>query len=364
MIHRQIDVKLKERSYPIYTGADMISSFAPMLRQHRVSDSVVVITDRNVASYHLQPLLRGLLHHNFDPMTVIIPAGEAQKNLRRANAIFTEMLKKKIPRNTVVIALGGGVVGDLAGFIAATYLRGVKFVQVPTTLLAQVDSSIGGKVGVNHPLGKNMIGAFHQPELVWMDACYLKTLPSREVVCGLGEVIKYGVIRDAALFDFIKAYFEPILRLDPETMAHVLIRCAEIKADIVSRDEKESGVRIILNCGHTIGHGLESAGHYRLLKHGEAVLLGMIVESFIAKEMKLLDSDSYKRISELICRVPMKVKLSSLKMTDIIEAMGRDKKRVGTDLRFVLPVKIGDVTVVDNVKPDLIRSSLKEIKRL
>jgi 3-dehydroquinate synthase len=361
MIQRQIDVALGERSYPIYAGEDMVSSFAPMCRQHGISDSIVIITDRNVASYHLQPLLRNLLHHKFQPTTIIFPSGEKQKSLHRANAIFTEMLKEKISRNSTVIALGGGVIGDLAGFVAATYQRGIRVVQVPTTLLAQVDSSIGGKVGVNHPLGKNMIGAFHQPTFVWMDTDYLKTLPPREVVCGLGEVLKYGVIRNAELFGFLELHLEKILRLYTEAVVYVQARCAAIKAEVVSQDEKESGIRIILNCGHTIGHGLEFAGHYKLMKHGEAVLLGIIAESFIAKEMKLLDADSYERIVALIRRVPTKTKLSSLKIANIVSAIGRDKKHVDAKLRFVLPIKIGEVKVVDDVTPALIQKAVKEI---
>ena len=361
MIQRQIDVALGERSYPIYGGEDMVSLFAPMCRQHGISDSIVIITDRNIASYHLQPLLRNLQHHKFQPMTIIFPPGEKQKNLHRVNAIFTEMLKKKISRDSTIIALGGGVIGDIAGFIAATYQRGIRLVQVPTTLLAQVDSSIGGKVGINHPLGKNMIGAFHQPAFVWMDTDYLETLPQREVICGLGEVLKYGIIRDAELFGFLEAHLEKILRLDAEAIIHVQTQCAARKAEIVSQDEKESGVRIILNCGHTIGHGLEFAGHYKLMKHGEAVLFGMIAESFISKEMKLLHVDSYKRIVELIRRVPIKTKLTSLKIADIISAIGRDKKHVGAKLRFVLPIKIGEVKVVDNVAPMLIQKAVKEI---
>jgi 3-dehydroquinate synthase len=361
MIQRQIDVVLGERSYPIYAGADMISSFAPMCRQHGISDSIVVITDKDIASHHLKPLLRNLLHYKFKPTTIILPSGEKQKSLHRANIIFTEMLKKRIPRNSAVIALGGGVVGDLAGFVAATYQRGIRLVQVPTTLLAQVDSSIGGKVGVNHPLGKNMIGAFHQPAFVWMDTDYLKTLPPREVVCGFGEVLKYGVIQNAELFGFLESHLEKILRLDAEAVIYVQTQCAAIKAKVVSQDEKESGIRIILNCGHTIGHGLEFAGHYKLMKHGEAVLLGMIAESFIAKEMKLLDADSYERIVTLIRRVPMKVKLSSLRISDIVNAIGRDKKHVSAKLRFVLPIKIGEVKVVDDVAPTLIQKAVKEI---
>ena len=361
MIQRQIDVALDERSYSIYLGAEMVSSFAPMCRQHGISDSLLIITDRNVALDHLQPLLRNLLHHKFQPTTIVVPPGENQKSLQRANKIFTEMLKKRIPRNSTVIALGGGVIGDLAGFVAATYQRGIKLVQVPTTLLAQVDSSIGGKVGVNHPLGKNMIGAFHQPVFVWMDTNYLKTLPPREIICGLGEVLKYGVIRDAELFGFLELNLEKILRLDTEAVIYVQMQCAAIKAEIVSQDEKESGIRIILNCGHTIGHGLEFAGHYKQMKHGEAVLLGMIAESFIAKEMKLLEADSYKRIVALIRRIPMKTKFGMLKIADILNAMGRDKKHIGSKLRFVLPIKIGEVNVVDTVTPTLIQKGVKEI---
>jgi 3-dehydroquinate synthase len=361
MIHRQIEVALGDRSYPLIAGTDMLSSFASVCRQHGISDIVVIITDRNVARLHLQPLLRNLLHHKFQPLTITIPAGETQKTLTIANKLFTEMLKKRISRSAAVIALGGGVIGDLAGFVAATYQRGMKLVQVPTTLLAQVDSSIGGKVGVNHPLGKNMIGAFHQPALVWMDTDYLKTLPIREMICGLGEVIKYGVIRDAELFDYLESHLEEVLQFDIEAVKHVQSACAAIKAEIVSQDEKESGIRIILNYGHTIGHGLESAGRYKLLKHGEAVLLGMMGEASIAKEMKLLDADSYERLVSLIRRVPMKANLSSLKMTDIVHSMGRDKKRVAKNLRFVLPTKIGEVKVVDDVELNLIRSTVREL---
>jgi 3-dehydroquinate synthase len=361
MIHRQIQVSLGDRSYPIYTGSEMVASFASVCRQHGISDAVVVITDQNVAKFHLRSLLHNLLHHQFQPLTITIPAGESQKNLKRANAIFTEMLKKRIPRNATVIALGGGVIGDLAGFVAAAYQRGIKVIQVPTTLLAQVDSSIGGKVGVNHPLGKNMIGAFHQPIFVWMDTEYLKTLPQREIVCGMGEVVKYGVIRDNKFFEFLESNLEKLLQLETEAIIHAQARCASIKADVVSQDEKESGLRMILNSGHTIGHGLESAGRYKALKHGEAILLGMLAEGWIAQEMNLFDPVSYDRLVALIQRIPIKVKLSSLKMADIINAMGRDKKRIASKLRFVLPVKIGEVKVVEDVPPKLIQLALRKI---
>jgi 3-dehydroquinate synthase len=209
-----------------------------------------------------------------------------------------------------------------------------------------------------------MIGAFHQPAFVWMDVDLLNTLPPREVVCGFGEIFKYGVIRDAKLFGFLESNVKKILRLDSESIMYVQATCAAIKAGVVSHDEKESGIRIILNCGHTIGHGLEFAGHYKLLKHGEAVLLGMIAESFIAKEMKLLDTDSYNRIVALVGRVSIKTKLSSLKIADVVSAIGRDKKHVGARLRFVLPIKIGEVKVVEDVAPKLIQKAVKEILKI
>lgn len=364
MIHHQIDVALDDHSYPVYIGTDIHSSFAPVCRQHGIPDTIVLITDQNVARLHLVPLVRNLKHHKFQLTTIVRPPGEIQKSLRCSHAIYTAMLEKKIPRNSAVIAFGGGVIGDLAGFIAATYHRGIKLVQVPTTLLAQVDSSIGGKVGINHPLGKNMIGAFHQPAFVWMDEEYLKTLPLREVICGVGEVMKYGIIRDAELFTFLESRLEDILRLDSEAVMHVQAICATIKAQVVSEDEKENGVRIILNCGHTIGHGIESAGRYRLLKHGEAVLLGLIAESFIANKLGLLERKHYERIVDLCRRVRMKAKLSSLRISDVINAIFHDKKRISTKIRFILPTKIGEVKVVDNVELKLVRLAVKEVKHL
>jgi 3-dehydroquinate synthase len=361
MIQQQIDVALGYRSYTIYAGSDMSSSFAPMCRQHGISDAVVVITDQNVARYYLKPMLRNLVEQKFQPLTIKIPAGETQKSMNSTNAILTKMLKERVPRNACVIALGGGVIGDLAGFVAAIYQRGIKLVQVPTTLLSQVDSSIGGKVGVNHKLGKNMIGAFHQPVFVWTDIDCLKTLPLREMVCGMGEVVKYGIIRSAELFGFIDSHLDEILGLNREALINIQTQCAKIKAEVVSLDEKESGVRIILNCGHTIGHGLEAAGRYTLLKHGEAVLLGLVAESYISKEMGLLDAASYERILSLINRIPMKAKLSSLKISDVIKAISLDKKRISKKLRFVLPTTIGSVKVVEDVEPKLIQAVVKKI---
>jgi len=336
----------------------------PTCRRHGLPDQIVLVTDRTVASHYLRVVGNGLRAAGFDLFPVIIPAGEKEKNLSRANSVFTAMLKHGIGRKAAVVALGGGVVGDLAGFVAATYQRGLPLVQIPTTLLAQVDSSIGGKTAVNHPLGKNMIGAFYQPVFVWTDARFLNTLARREIVCGLGEIIKYGVILDADLFSFIEMHLDDILQLHPDSVTHVQGACSSLKADLVSHDERESGRRIILNFGHTLGHALEAAGRYRLLKHGEAVLLGMAGETFIAREMGLLSADDRERILALLRRVPLRFKAGSLRVSGIVAAMGHDKKSVNGRKRFVLPVRIGETAVVDTVPSELIRASLVFVFRV
>ena len=349
---------LGERSYPIYVGSDMGSDLGATCRKHGLPDQITLVTDRTIAKHYLRPVGNRLRAAGFEVFSTVIPPGEKEKNLSRAQALFTAMLKQGVGRKSAVLALGGGVVGDLAGFVAATYQRGVPLVQIPTTLLAQVDSSIGGKTAVNHPLGKNMIGAFHQPVFVWTDVGFLKTLARREIVCGLGEIIKYGVILDADLFSFLEAHLDDVLALREETVMHVQAVCSSLKADLVSHDERESGKRIILNFGHTLGHALEAAGRYRVLKHGEAVLLGMAGESFIAREMGLLSSDEHERILALLRRVPFRFKAGSLRSAGIIDAMGHDKKSIKGRKRFVLPVRIGETAVVDTVPPELIRSSL------
>jgi 3-dehydroquinate synthase len=363
MLDRHIDVSLGDHSYPLYIGTDCLSEFAPTCRRHNIPDTIVLITDRTVARYHLRELLQSLKRNGFLVTTIVIEPGEARKSLPRANAIYTEMLEKRIPRNSAIIALGGGVIGDLAGFIAATYQRGVELIQMPTTLLAQVDSSIGGKVAVNHPLGKNMIGSFYQPEFVWMDAGYLRTLEGREILCGLGEVVKYGIIRDPELFSLLESKIENAAALENDVLTRIITTCAALKGRIVSEDEKERGVRVILNCGHTVGHGLEAAGHYRVLKHGEAVLLGLAAESLIANKLGLLDGNSCYRILSLVRRLPVQKRLSLLRMSAIVQAMKRDKKRIGAGIRFVLPLKIGAVKVVDNVDIRLARSAIREVLR-
>ena len=358
MIQHEIRVSLGERSYPIYVGLGMSTLLGTTLKQHNLAERVAIITDTNVARHHLKLIQKHLTHVGLDVSSIVVPHGERQKSLSRANAIFTELLRQKVGRKSTILALGGGVIGDLAGFVAATYHRGVGLIQVPTTLLSQVDSSVGGKVAVNHPLGKNMIGAFYQPAFVWTDMEMLKTLPAREIVCGLGEIVKYGVIRDAELFAFLEKNVEGVLKLEGEAVAYVQQRCCTIKAAITSEDEKETGVRMILNFGHTVGHALEAAGNYRLLKHGEAVLLGMIAESYIATKLGMIPEDTYQRIINLIKRISLRVRYDTLRPSAVLKAMTYDKKTVSGKKRFMLPTRIGEVKAVENIDTELIEESV------
>ena len=331
----------------------------PTCRKHALPNRLVIITDRNVASLYLKSVLHSLKESGFDADSMVLPAGERYKNLSTTATIYTHLLKNHVERSSGIIAMGGGVIGDLAGFAAATYLRGLPLIQMPTTLLAQVDSSVGGKTGVNHPLGKNMVGAFYQPAFVWSDASFLQSLPAREVICGLGEIIKYGIILDRELFTFVQTHLDDLVRLDSGTLSFVQQRCCKLKADVVSKDERESGLREVLNFGHTIGHGLEAAAGYGKLSHGEAVLLGMIAESYIARKRGLLSTESHREIEELIRRVPLRLRTTGFRSADILRAMGRDKKVREGSIRYVLPVRIGQTTVVSDVAPDLVKESLR-----
>jgi 3-dehydroquinate synthase len=364
VIQRQIDVALGERSYPIYFGTGVAAQFGPTCRQHGIPRRVVILTDRNVAPHYLEPLQASLMESGFDVMSLVIPPGETQKSLFRANTIFTTLLREGVGRTSAIVALGGGVIGDLAGFIAATYQRGVTLIQVPTTLLAHVDSSVGGKVAINHRLGKNMIGAFYQPKFVWVDGQTLHTLPPREMVCGLAEVVKYGVILDAEFFASLEQNLDAVLALDPAAVLHIQTRCCELKAQIVAEDEREQGLRIVLNYGHTIGHALEAAGKYRTLKHGEAVLLGMAAENYLAQQLGFLSSEVLMRVEALIRRIPLILRRSNVSPSAVLQAMVHDKKSIDGKARFVLPVRLGEVRVVDDVDPELIRASLRYVTDL
>ncbi len=361
---KTITVALGKRSYPIYIGAGVRNSAGKILKRLRLPKQTVIVTDTIVARLYLDDVRRSLVEAGFSVLAIVIPQGESQKNLRRADAIYTELLRNRIGRKVTIIALGGGVVGDLAGFIAATYQRGVNFVQIPTTLLAQVDSSVGGKVGINHPLGKNMIGAFYQPLCVIADTETLQTLSERERVCGLGEVIKYGIILDAKFFDHVQKDLADIIAMQPAAIARVAARCCELKAYVVSRDEKEENLRAILNFGHTVGHALEQAGHFRSLKHGEAVLLGMIAETFLAHRLKMIAEADLRRIEDIITAVSLPRSFGFVfSVRKLIDTMRSDKKSLGGKIHFVLPQKIGKITLPMPVNEETVADALRYLNQ-
>ncbi|MFA6468625.1 MAG: 3-dehydroquinate synthase [Bacteroidota bacterium] len=353
-----VRVPLGNRSYPIYIGSGLLTTAGTIFRKHNISRSVVIITDQTVASRYLPLVRKSLLSKKFSVHTIILPSGEGQKSLGTAKRIYSELLERNMERSSTIVALGGGVIGDLAGFIAATYQRGIGFVQIPTTLLAQVDSSVGGKVGINHPLAKNMIGAFYQPKFVLADTSVLATLPKREMISGLGEVVKYGIILDKKFFSFVEKNLEKALSRDQSVLAKMIRRSCALKSSVVARDEKEDHLRAILNFGHTIGHALEQAGKFGILKHGEAILYGMVAEAYIACAMGMLSIQELERIEFMVNRLPIPF-LTSLKLNSsaLLATMRKDKKTKNGVLRMPLPNSIGKVSVATTVdEPSVLRA--------
>jgi 3-dehydroquinate synthase len=344
---RVVKVPLGERSYDILIGAKLDELGAQMERL-RTGRKTVVITNPTVNRLYGKRALASLAAAGFTAMPVEVPDGEQAKSLDWANAIYTALLINAFDRRSPLVALGGGVVGDLTGFAAATYMRGVPFIQVPTTLLAMVDSSVGGKTGVNHPMGKNMIGAFHQPMLVLMDIDVLRTLPREEFLAGMAEVIKYGVIRDPGLFDYLERHRDAVLAQEHGALQHIIGRSCEIKADVVARDEREGGLRAILNYGHTVGHAVELLENYTR-RHGEAVAIGMAFAARFAQRSGLCDASVPERVERLLHAYGLPAGLAALKqrptVTQLLDAIQVDKKAEGGKVRFVLPRKIGEVVI-------------------
>ena len=359
---QSIPVRLKERSYRIEIDSGLLAQAGARARRAvgENASRAIIISNPTVNKLYGNRLARSLKAAGFRAHRFIIGEGERHKNLRTAQTIYSFLIKHRITRSDIIIALGGGVVGDVAGFVAATYLRGIRVVQVPTTLLAQIDSSVGGKTGVNHPMGKNLIGAFHQPSLVVIDPETLSSLPPREMSAGLCEAIKYGVIRDRKLFDRIFRRMDQLHQRDFAEVTNLVAQCCRIKADVVSRDEREGNLRRILNFGHTIGHALEAVTGYRRFLHGEAVGHGMRAASRIAERMEMLDSAARAAIDEAINRVGPLPRANTLALGDIISAMHHDKKAEAGRLAFVLPIKIGQVVIRSDVPLDVVRSALKD----
>lgn len=340
-----VPVILGERSYDIVLRPGLLATVGDRLRGISTSPKVGVVTDRHVAGWYLQGTLRSLRKAGYDPTPIILPPGERTKTLGTIAKILDVLAKHKFERQSLLLALGGGVIGDITGFAAAIYQRGIPFVQVPTTLVAQVDSSVGGKTGVDHRLGKNLIGAFYQPRAVLIDPLTLRTLPRREWIAGLAEVIKYGIIADEAFFTFLEREIPALLKLEEAPVLHVIKRSCEIKAQVVAADERESDRRRILNYGHTIGHALESLAGYRGLIHGEAVGIGLVQEADLACQMGLCGGDVVERIRRLVQRTGLPERVSQTSFAPLWRAMQHDKKVVGGEVVGVWPVRIGEVVI-------------------
>jgi 3-dehydroquinate synthase len=353
---RSVNVPLGHRSYTIKIGAGLLPRLGPECAQLKLGPRCAIITDTNVGRKFAKPAFDSLVRAGFEPSLIIVPAGETAKSLRSVQICYDQLASHRLERKSFIVALGGGVVGDLAGFVAATYLRGVAFVQVPTTLLAQVDSSVGGKVGVNLKAGKNLVGAFHQPQFVLCDLDTLRTLPERELRAGLAEIIKYGIISDAALFAKLERDLPKLLARDPETLAAVVARCCEIKAEVVGQDETEGGLRAILNFGHSIGHALEAISSYGKYLHGEAIAIGQVAAAELSHEVLGFAASDAERIQTLLARagLPTRVKLNSRQQTKLFAAMKLDKKVSGGEIKFVLAEQIGKVVWGQKVPAALI----------
>ncbi len=341
-----VRVELAERSYSIRIGSGILSALGEALKKLGLSRQIGVVSNPAVNALYGKAVLDSLRSAGFEPLLIEIPDGEEYKNLDSANRIYTALLQARFDRGSALLALGGGVIGDLTGFAASTYMRGIRFVQVPTTLLAHVDSSVGGKTGVNHPLGKNMIGTFWQPSLVWIDISTLRTLPDNQLAAGMAEVIKYGVIKDAEFFACLEKERDRIARLAPDALSHIIQRSCEIKAEVVSLDEREAGLRAILNFGHTIGHAIETLTGYTRYLHGEAVAIGMCMEAKIAQKRGLISREGVQRLEALVKAYGLPASMpSGLPADALFAAMQVDKKASGGQIKVVLPEKIGSVRV-------------------
>jgi 3-dehydroquinate synthase len=354
---KKVSVRLDRNSYDILIGSGLLMQTGVRLKELDFGSKAVIITDTTVKGLYGNTLRKSLADSEFEVLTLEVPVGEKHKSLDTAGRLYHQLTDFFAERTTPVLALGGGVIGDLTGFVAATYMRGVPLIQIPTTLLSQGDSSIGGKVAVNHGQLKNKIGAFYHPRLTISDITTLKTLSPRELSDGLSEIIKHGMILDKEFFSYIEQNLEKIKALDDEVMETIVSQSAKIKARIVEKDEYDLGLRNILNYGHTIGHAVESVSGFRIW-HGEAVAIGMLIEARISNKMGILKEDEMSRLKEVIARADLPIELPPLETDEIIQAMKHDKKIIEGKIRFVLPKAVGEVFITDEVPTSLVKRAL------
>ena len=346
---QRLNIDLGERSYDIFLGSGLLERIGELLSQVLQPSQIVLVTHPSLFRLYGDKVVAGFKNQGWTTNVIEVPEGETSKSLHQADIFYNQLLDFNCDRKSVLVALGGGVIGDLTGFIAATYQRGIPFVQVPTTLLSQVDSSVGGKTAVNHPKGKNMIGAFYQPRMVVADLDTLQTLPQNEFRAGLAEVIKYGVISDASLFDYLENNVEKILQLDHECLAHIIKTSCAIKAEVVEKDERESHYRMILNFGHTLGHAIEALTGYSQFIHGEAVAIGMVYAAKLSQQLGKCQGAVSSRLSELVNKFGLPSQWPDLDSPAVIECLYHDKKTMNHKIKFILIKDIGRVEIVEDM---------------
>lgn len=353
---QRLNIDLGERSYDILLGPELLAKVGDSLSKILKPSRIVLITHPFLFQLYGGKILSGIKDQGWATDIIEVPEGETSKTLKQAELIYDRLLELKCDRKSVLVALGGGVIGDLVGFVAATYQRGIPFVQVPTTLLSQVDSSVGGKTAVNHPKGKNMVGAFYQPRLVMADLDTLQSLPKNEFRAGLAEVIKYGVISDARFFEYLEKNAEKILRLDKECLAHIIKTSCSIKAQVVEKDERESHYRMILNFGHTLGHAIEALTGYSQFIHGEAVAIGMVYAAKLSQQLGRCPEEIPKRIMGLVKKCGLPADFPDLDPQAVIESLYHDKKTMNNKIKFILVKEIGKIEIVDDMsEADIIK---------
>ncbi|MEZ0288207.1 MAG: 3-dehydroquinate synthase [Methylophilus sp.] len=352
-----LTVSLADRSYPIHIGNGLLSQ-AELILPHLKRKQVAIVSNTTVAPLYMQTLVQPLRDAGISVIEIILPDGEAYKNSETLQTIYDHLLQNRCERNTTLIALGGGVIGDLTGYAAATYLRGVPFIQVPTTLLSQVDSSVGGKTGINHPLGKNMIGAFYQPKLVLADIDTLKTLPQRELSAGVAEVIKYGLIRDADFFDWLETNMSALMGLDTAVTSYAIYRSCQNKAEVVAVDEHEQGERALLNLGHTFGHAIENAMGYGVWLHGEAVATGTVMAADLSQRMGWLNAAEVQRIKAILQAANLPIEAPDFGAEEYLRLMQLDKKVSDGRIRLILQQAIGKAVITADYDADKLQQTL------
>lgn len=358
---KTVDVKLKQNPYSIVIGKNILPRLGQSLKSLSIGQDAIIITNPVVKRLYGPTITKSLKKVGFSVKVFTVPDGEQSKSVKVCFDVIEKIARYDVLKKSFIIALGGGVIGDLAGYVAAAYKRGIPYVHVPTTFLAQIDSAIGGKVAIDLNVGKNLVGAFYQPKIVYSDIAVLQSLPKKQMRNGMAEAIKYGIIYDRKLFEYLEENCNKIFDTDTKTLMHVVERSSQIKAAVVLRDEKETkGVREILNFGHTIGHAIEAAGMFKLYQHGEAVALGMRVAADISVQKNMINQGVAARIERLISSVGLPERIKAIKLSNIVRLMKHDKKFIGGQNRFVLVERIGKVSVVEGIDDSLIKLSIRK----